>query len=162
MSANYLNKVQGALDDISQEIEKTRTHLTYLEGIAANLRKCLPHPALKPTTNTPTSLFSEAAAEKETDSHPMKVLGTNDVRMVRFRRKKSHATKIAQIIKRSNKRMKVKDVVNEYPKYGWELSSKNGYNQIYRTVTDRKDLFEYTEDKFILLKNQMQAASGEV
>jgi hypothetical protein len=163
MSTNYLDKVQEAIIEVKREIEEARAHLSYLEGVAENLRKCLPHPTLKPTTNTPISLYSDTTEpEAETDNHPMKVIGTNEVRMVRFRRKNSHATKVAKIIKQYDKPMKVQDIVNAYPKYGWNLSAKNGFNQIYRTIRDREDLFVYTDDKFVLLKERQQDAHKEV
>lgn len=154
--SNYLDKVQEAIAEVNQEIEEARAHLSYLEGIAANLRKCMPLAVSKPTTDAPTPLFPEAGPDNQPSD-------TDVVRVVRFRRKKSHATKIAEIVRDSKERLKVQDIVNLYPKYGWSFkSSKNAYNQVYRTVTERKDLFEYTEDKFVLLKNQGQIASGEV
>lgn len=156
--SNYLDKVQEAIAEVKREIEEARAHLSYLEGVAANLRKCLPLAASKPITDAPTFLFSEAGRP---DNQPSS--GKDVERVVRFRRKKSHATKIEEIVRNSKERLKVQDIVNLYPKYGWSFkSSKNAYNQVYRTVTERKDLFIYSENKFVLLKNQEQRASGEV
>lgn len=137
MPTNYSDKIQEALADVLQEISR-------LEGIAVNLRKCLP----KPSSGAPIP------AEAKADKQPTKKGG--------YRRKESHATKIAEIIRHSKKRLKIRDVINEYPKKGWTVSSKSGYNQIYRTVKDRDDLFIYTQDGYILLKGQEHPPSQEV
>ena len=142
--------VNALINDALTELSEINKRKVKLEELVAYLRKYL------------KEAVSAVCPGEIYDERPMKVVGMDEIRVVRFRRKESHATKIETIVHDSTVKLKVRDIVNKYPKYGWRFKNpKNAYNQLFRTVKARPDLFIY-EDGYVLLKNQEQAPSKEV
>lgn len=152
MSVSYVNKLREALSDIFQEIDETRERLAYLEESAENIRKCLPQPLIRKNLSSPNT---DAHTPPEVEKQPAKGKRKG------YRKKNTHALKIHTIVSTPGKKWKINDVIEEYPKRGYTIPLGNAYNQIYRNVTDRKDLFIY-EDGYILPKIQRQALHKEV
>lgn len=135
-------KVQELLNDALQELAEINERKPRLEELVANLQKCLPNPAKSASTAQGVIL------------QPMEIVGTGKVRMVnvRFRRKESHATKIAGIVRRSDQRLKIPDIVKFYQTSGLGLlNTSNGYNIVYRAIKERPDLLTLTPDGYIEL-----------
>jgi hypothetical protein len=143
--------VNSLLNDALQELSEINKERVKLEGLIAYLREYL------------NKSVRAICTDEIYDKQPSEIVGMGQLRVARFRRKESHATKIATIVKDSREKLKIRNIINKYPDYGWSFKNpKNAFNQVYRTISDRKDLFVYTEDKFVLLKNHEQGASAEV
>jgi hypothetical protein len=142
--------IQALLNDALQELSEINDRKLQLEALVDNLRKYLKKPA------------GGAATASGTDTYPVTIIKGGEARTVRFRRRKSHATKIAEIVRESTLRMKIKDVIKAYLGKGWELSSSNAYNLMYRAIKDRPDLFTLTADGYVELKSPEQPSIQEV
>lgn len=144
--------VKELLNDALQELEEINERKLHLDELVDKLRKCLPKQSVLPLS-TP-------------DSKAQKLLTsiTKDVAQTGRRRKISHATKTAEIVRESAGKLKIHDVIKAYHDRGWKISSSesNAYTTIFRAIKGRPDLLKLTRDGYVKLAIQGQASFQEV
>lgn len=128
---------QTLVNEILQEISEINARRKQLEVLLNNLNNLIGTEESKPTIG-------------EIIRTPIPIAGVGEAS---YRRKSSHAVKIAAILEQSDKAMRIPEIVAAYPEHGWAVT-KTLATGLHKTITDRHDLFIRIGNGYVDLKER--------